>query len=143
MRGYIKGSVTVEAAFVFPIIMFVIAAVIRFGFDIHDIVVSNMLGEYIAVKENSILCSSYNPTAKNIDIREIVNRGPFDIGNEKIEIKRTYLRGLVSEYRKSIMLGTISELPVYENKSRIKNSTLVRLVHIFLNHAERILESYD
>lgn len=143
MRSYVKGSVTVEAALVFPIILFVISGIIRFGFDIHDTVVSDMLGEYLAVKENSILCSSYSLTAKAIDIKEIVNKGPFDIGNEKREIKKAYIRGVVLEYRKSIMLGTSSELPVYESKSRIKNSTLVRMVHIILNHAERILESYD
>lgn len=143
MRSYVKGSVTVEAALVFPIVMFVISAVIRFGFDIHDIVVSNMLGEYLAVREDNVLCSSYSPTAKAIDIKEIVNKGPFDIGNEKKEIKKAYIRSLVLEYRRSIMLGKSSKAPVYKSKSRIKNSTLVRMVHILLNHAERILESYD
>lgn len=143
MSGYSKGSVTVEAALVFPIVMFVISAVIRFGFDIHDTVVSNMLKEYTAVKENSVLCSSYNLTAKRIDIKEIVNRGPFDIGNKSNDGKRKQLEMRVMEYRDGIMLGSSSKMPEYEYKSRIKNSTLVRMVHIILNHAERILESYD
>ncbi len=143
MKNYVKGSVTVEASLVFPIVMFVIFAIIRFGFNMHDIVVSNMLCEYLAVKENNIVSNSYSPAAKVIDIKEIVDGGPFDIGNEKKEIKRAYIRGLVSEYRGSILMGTYSETLVNESKSRIKNSTLVRMVHILLNHAERIVDSYD
>lgn len=143
MKNYVKGSVTVEASLVFPIVMFVIFAIIRLGFNMHDIVVSNMLCEYLAVKENNIVSSSYSPTAKAIDIKEIVNRGPFYIGNEKKELKKAYIRGLVSEYRSSILMDAYSDTFVYESKNRIKNSTLVRMVHILLNHAERIVDSYD
>lgn len=143
INGYMKGSLTVEAALVFPIIMFVILAFIRFGFTVHDVVVSNMLEEYIYARESNILCSSYNPMLKETDIGEIVNSVPFNPGNEKKEIKKAFVRGRVQEYGRNIMMGTLSWYPECENKNRIKNSTVVRIVHIFLKHGERLVEGID
>lgn len=144
-RTALGGSVTLEASLVFPLILALILAVIRFGYYIHDITVSGMLKEYEKVKETGMLWSSYDPFIKEISLKEIANKQLIDFGGIYQEAKRYYLENVIAEYRDSILMGEYAPEAYEGVYSGLKNSTVVRGVHILMTHGERLLKGgpYD
>lgn len=139
---YMQGSVTLEAALVFPLVLFVLFGVIRFGFYIHDITAENMINEYAAVREINMLQSGYDPVNQSVNLREIVNKGIIRFENPYQEQKTQYLYRTIDDYKGRIRMEKDREetgTKRYEGvNAGFKNSTVVRTVHVLMNHAENI-----
>lgn len=137
---YVGGYFTVEAAFVFPIMIMVIVAVLRLGMEVHDDMVDTALAQYLFIKSRSIEQSSYSPIEHGIDLREVVNAGIIDFSGVKKEVDKLYAEMLVKEYRDKIILySDEAELPTVGVSRGLKNSTIVRTIHVMKSRAERMI----
>ncbi len=136
-RIYADGYFTVEASFIFPIMLMVIAAVLRLGMEVHDDMAYTALTQYLDIKNKSIQQSCYSPHEHKTDIHEVVNTGIVEFSSIKKELNKLYAEELVREYGNSIML--FDRLDIEGGKTRgSKNSTIVRSIHVIKSHAERI-----
>lgn len=136
-RIYADGYFTVEASFIFPIMLMVIAAVLRLGMEVHDDMAYTALTQYLDIKNKSIQQSCYSPHEHKTDIHEVVNTGIVEFSSIKKELNKLYAEELVREYGNSIML--FDRLDIEGGKTwGSKNSTIVRSIHVIKSHAERI-----
>lgn len=141
-RGYIGGYFTVEAAFVFPIMLMVIAAVLRLGMEVHDNMVDMALAQYLYIKEKSIEQNCYNPYEQKTDLKECVNTAVVEAVSIHKEVNKLYAEEMVREYGKNIMLykDEISDIGT-DKKLGLKNSTIVRVVNVIKVRTERTKEN--
>ena len=138
---YAGGYFTVEASYIFPIMVMVIVMVLRLGMEVHDDLADTALSQYLSVKEKSIEQSCYNPYEHRTDIREVVNTGIIEFSSTKKEVNKLYAEAMVREYRDNIALYTCRTKEMDKKKNcGLKNSTIVRTIHVIKSHAERIVE---
>ena len=104
------GYITVEASFVFPIVMFVILALLNFGFNIYNRTAADSRQMYLDVRAELVQRHYFDTDTGGMDIKKAVNRGIFKKDDTEYEVKG------------------------------IKNSTVVRLIHVIKNHAGRIID---
>ena len=141
-RKYLGGYITVEAAYIFPIFILIIVAVLRLGMQIHDKTTDMALSQYLSIKEKAIQQSCYNPVIRRIDIREVVNAGIVEVYDMPKELNKLYVQSEVTRYRNSMVLYS-DDIPLMDITLRrgLKNSTIVRTVHVLKSHAERIMDN--
>lgn len=141
-RKYLGGYITVEAAYIFPIFILIIVAVLRLGMQIHDKTMDTALSQYLSIKEKAIQQSCYNPVIRKIDMREVVNAGIVEGYDMSKELNKLYVQSEVTGYRNSMVLYS-DNIPLMDITVRrgLKNSTIVRTVHVLKSHAERILDN--
>lgn len=141
-RKYLGGYITVEAAYIFPIFILIIVAVLRLGMQIHDKTTDTALSQYLSIKEKAIQQSCYNPVIRRIDIREVVNAGIVEVYDMSKELNKLYVQSEVTRYRNSMVLYS-DDIPLMDITIRreLKNSTIVRTVHVLKSHAERIMDN--
>ncbi len=141
-RKYLGGYITVEAAYIFPIFILIIVAVLRLGMQIHDKTMDTALSQYLSIKEKAIQQSCYNPVIRKIDMREIVNAGIVEGYDMSKELNKLYVQSEVTGYRNSMVLYS-DNIPLMDITVRrgLKNSTIVRTVHVLKSHAERIMDN--
>lgn len=128
------GYITIEAALVFPMVFFVITALLQFGFKLYNGFVDCSLEEYLRIKTDSIEYNSYNPVIHGIDVKDAVSGGLITSGEEKREKNKTHAKRLVNEYRDRIVICGDSRFSYTEGRGRLKNSTVVRMVHVIKSH---------
>lgn len=141
-RKYLGGYITVEAAYIFPIFILIIVAVLRLGMQIHDKTMDTALSQYLSIKEKAIQQSCYNPVIRKIDMREVVNAGIVEGYDMSKELNKLYVQSEVTGYRNSMVLYS-DNIPLMDITVRrgLKNSTIVRTVHVLKSHAERIMDN--
>lgn len=141
-KKYLGGYITVEAAYIFPIFILIIVAVLRLGMQIHDKTTDTALSQYLSIKEKSIQQSCYNPAIRRIDMREVVNAGIVEVYDMSKELNKLYVQCEVTRYRNSMVLYS-DDIPLMDITVRrgLKNSTIVRTVHVLKSHAERIMDN--
>ena len=132
------GYITVEASFVFPIIFFIIFGLLKFGFGIYNNVVDNSLKVYMGLRVREIEENYFNPMAQEIDLKRLANEGLIQIGDIRSELSKKYLQERVSEYRNSIVIGDNNKVLAADGDRGLKNSTVVRFIHLTIVHAGRI-----
>lgn len=132
------GYITVEASFVFPIIFFIIFGLLKFGFGIYNNVVDNSLKVYMGLRVREIEKNYFNPVAQEIDLKRIANEGLIQIEDIRSELSKKYLQERVSEYRNSIVIGDNNKVLDADCDRGLKNSTVVRFIHLTRVHAGRI-----
>ncbi len=132
------GYITVEASFVFPIILFIIFGLLKFGFGIYNNVVDNSLKVYMGLRVREIEKNYFNPVAQETDLKRIANEGLIQIEDIRSELSKKYLQEKVSEYRNSIVIGENNKILDVDSDRRLKNSTVVRFIHLTRVHAGRI-----
>lgn len=132
------GYITVEASFVFPIILFIIFGLLKFGFGIYNNVVDNSLKVYMGLRVREIEKNYFNPVAQETDLKRIANEGIIQIEDIRSELSKKYLQEKVSEYRNSIVIGENNKILDVDSDRRLKNSTVVRFIHLTRVHAGRI-----
>ena len=132
------GYITVEASFVFPIIFFIIFGLLKFGFGIYNNVVDNSLKVYMGLRVREIEKNYFNPVAQEIDLKRIANEGLIQIEDIRSELSKKYLQERVSEYRNSIVIGDNNKVLDADGDRGLKNSTVVRFIHLTRVHAGRI-----
>ena len=104
------GYITVEASFVFPIVIFVILAVLKFGFDIYNRTAADSRQMYLDIRAEVVQMHYFDTEMGGMDIKRAVNKRIFKTDDTEYEVKS------------------------------IKNSTVVRLIHVTKNHAGRIID---
>ena len=132
------GYITVDASFVFPIILFIIFGLLKFGFGIYNNVVDNSLKVYMGLLVREIEKNYFNPVAQETDLKRIANEGIIQIEDIRSELSKKYLQEKVSEYRNSIVIGENNKILDVDSDRRLKNSTVVRFIHLTRVHAGRI-----
>lgn len=132
------GYITVEASFVFPIILFIIFGLLKFGFGIYNNVVDNSLKVYMGLRVREIEKNYFNPVAQETDLKRIANEGLIQIEDIRSELSKKYLQEKVSEYRNSIVIGENNKILDVDSDRRLKNSTVVKFIHLTRVHAGRI-----
>lgn len=132
------GYITVEASFVFPIILFIIFGLLKFGFGIYNNVVDNSLKVYMGLRVREIEKNYFNPVAQETDLKRIANEGLIQIEDIRSELSKKYLQEKVSEYRNSIVIGENNKILDVDSDRRLKNSTVVRFIHLTRVHVGRI-----
>lgn len=137
-KGSLRGSITVEAALIIPMIIIIIISIIKFGYELHDGTIISMLDKYEAVKACMIDWSYYNVETKSVDIGQLVNKPLIDIGEEYKSYQYGMLNKLISEYEEKLILSGNYTQAVNRYGNGIKNSTIVRTTHILIEHAGRI-----
>lgn len=141
-RGYAGGYFTVEAAFVFPVMIMVIAAVLRLGMEVHDDMVGMALAQYLYIKDKSIEQNCYNPYEQKTDLKECVNTAVVEVVSVHKEVNKLYAEEMVREYGKNIMLykDKISDIGT-DKKWGLKNSTIVRGINVIKVRTEGTKEN--
>lgn len=104
------GYITVEASFVFPIVMFVILAVLNFGFDIYNRTAADSRQMYLDIRAEVVQRHYFDTDTGGMDIRKAVNGRIFKTDDTEYGV------------------------------NGIKNSTVVRLIHVIKNHVGRIID---
>ena len=132
------GYITVEASFVFPRILFIIFGLLKCGFGIYNNVVDNSLKVYMGLRVREIEKNYFNPVAQETDLKRIANEGLIQIEDIRSELSKKYLQEKVSEYRNSIVIGENNKILDVDSDRRLKNSTVVRFIHLTRVHAGRI-----
>ena len=132
------GYITVEASFVFPIIFFIIFGLLKFGFGIYNNVVDNSLKVYMGLRVREIEKNYFNPVAQEIDLKRIANEGLIPIEDIREEISIKYLQEKISGYRNSVVIGDNNKILAADSDRSLKNSTVVRFIHLTRVHAGRI-----
>lgn len=136
------GSLTVEAAVIYSLAMFIIIGIIKLSLFIHDAAISGILNEYCYLKEDNIAAMYYDVDSGEIDVREIVNSTAYNIFTTNREEKIKQVRDIISQYQDYAIWGKDSGAVKGRIKKRvgIKNGTIVRGTHILINHGERIFQ---
>ena len=104
------GYIAVEASFVFPIVIFVILALLKFGFDIYNRTAADSRQMYLDIRAEVMQKHYFDTDTGGMDIKGAVNKGIFKTDDKEHEV------------------------------NGIKNSTVVRLIHVIKNRAGRIID---
>ncbi len=142
MRKTVGGYITVEASFVFPIVFFIIMGLLKFGFKIYNNAVDKSLEMYLEIRMEGIEKNYYSARTQSLDVKRIVNEKIIKQKDIKAEIEKQYLRENISEYRNDIVIDESKAVLDVDGKSTLKNSMVVRYIHIIRAHVGR-LETYD
>lgn len=81
----------------------------------------------------------YDAVLQKTDVKRIVNDGIIDAMDYKCESDKLYVVKKVNDYRNSIVLDSENAVIDMNELKRIKNSTVVRYIHIITAHVGRIL----
>ena len=76
--------------------------------------------------------------AQEIDLKRIANEGTIPIGDIREEISIKYLQEKISGYRNSVVIGDNNKILAADSDRSLKNSTVVRFIHLTRVHAGRI-----
>ena len=106
-EGY-GGYITVEASFVFPIVIFIILILLKFSFTIYNRSAQEINNIFLNVRAECVQKHYYNTETEGMDIKRAVNVGLINMD--------------AAEYK----------------ASDIKNSTVVRIIHVVKNHVGRM-----
>jgi len=74
MKNLKKGSFTVEAALLMPVITFMIISLIYLGFYLHDKAVTKFAANYMAVRIGQLYANELDINTSQIDYDKLLNR---------------------------------------------------------------------
>lgn len=97
------------------------------------------LGLYLEIRVDNISENYFNAQTGNIDIRRIVNDGFVNVSDVGSEANKRYVNEKVSEYRNNIVINTEENSIHIDERKHLKNSTVVRWIHIIRAHAGRLI----
>jgi hypothetical protein len=128
IKKEVRGSYTVEAAFLFPTVLFVIIALIYMGFYLHDKASMNSTINETMLKGKNLLLNDTNMNSGLIDYDTYLKRGVLysledNLGNKKNEIY-DYIN---TELSSGLLIATINQINVtvtYSNITIEVNSTM-------------------
>lgn len=125
-----RGSITVEASLVFPIILVVVVMIIKLGLFIHDRSVVSALDCYYSCKAE-MLEYGYSLDERRITIKNILI--------PKRSVDRITMKETVSEYAEGIFVGEKFDFDFSYSGTKTKNGDLIRLYHNLIIHGEELL----
>lgn len=110
-KKYIKGSFTVEAALVFPIILFVIISLIYIGFYMHDKVYIKAVIDQAAMKEGMFVKHESEFSNGKIAFEEINKRNIFDSLFGDLSSQKNVLESYLDiKLSRGMFIGVIKEI---------------------------------
>lgn len=116
----VKGSITVEAVFIFPIILFIILAFIYFAFYLHDRMVINTVMNEANERLNQSVKQPTDYTSGAIYYDKMTSRtllcrynGDYSV---EIEAAKKYIKEQLS---KKLMIGKVRNIEITKNKHSI------------------------
>jgi hypothetical protein len=147
-KEYCKGSITVEAAFIMPIVIFTIFALLYLAFYLHDM--CRIQGTMDKTLHKASLSIKHVTNFKTDEIlyEEISNRGIFYLafGSTKEDENQIH-NYLQQELAKGLFISTISRIVVDVSKTRITSAieietkvSLPGIKYIFDSLSNRIIK---
>ena len=132
-----RGSMTVEAAFIFPIVFFVVLALCYFTFFMCDRVklqatVNTLVQEQaVCVKDNTVL-------GKKRDYANILDKGVFYYLSDLSGQKAAFNKNLQSQAKKALIMGNITKVESNVTHTKI-NATVTVNVNIGISQVKEYL----
>lgn len=121
-----RGSLTVEAAFIFPIVFFVVLALCFFAFYMCErvklqAVVNTMVQEQaICVKDNTVL-------GKKRDYATILDKGVFYYLSDLSDKKSALNKQLQSKAKEILIIGTVNKVESKVSHTKVEATVTVNV----------------
>lgn len=141
----VKGSYTVEAAFIFPIILFIILMLLYFSFYLHDISKIKGVVDQGTIKGILLIKDEVGIQNGRIDYNKKLNYGGWS-SLEDLRVKQNKIKEYVrKQLNTGLIISDISKLDINMNSSTIEikvrakmNISLKPVQQIFLKNKVRI-----
>lgn len=148
-RYRLSGEITVEAALIFPMIIFIFIWLMEFSYHIRNTQITQIMSDYYDIKVSQVIDYKYSTQKKGIDLMQYINKSVVDVENlwESHQISEIY--ELIEEYNNENLSGSLKSgngfgySDKYEikakNKGGLKNASIIRLTHNMINHIEEVI----
>lgn len=121
-----RGSMTVETAFIFPIVFFVVLALCYFTFlmcervKLQAVVNTLVQEQVVCVKDNTVL-------GKERNYANVLERGVFYYLSDLSEQKSAFDRQLQSQARNTLILGNVSKVESKVSHTKIEATVTINV----------------
>lgn len=121
-----RGSMTVEAAFIFPIVFFIVLALCYFTFYMCDRVKLQSVVDGLA--QNQAICVKDDTTlGKKRDYANILEKGVFYYLSDLSGQKTSFNKNLQSQAKNSLILGKVTKVESEVSHTKIQAKVTVNV----------------
>lgn len=125
MKRHVRGSLTLEAAFVMPIILYSIFALIYLGFYLHDYCKIQGLVDRTLYKAGAVLQKGMDPESGALPYEQHREEGIFETITGSKERKETLYIYLERELSKGLFLSKVREITINTGYTTVSAIVLV------------------
>ena len=127
-RKTLKGSYTIEAALIFPFILYIIFALIYLGFYLHDYGKVKTIIYESQIRGKGLVRNEANIVSGSIPYQECINRTIFYPVHNDFELKEKQISNYIdSKSRNILLISEIKDINVDVELFNIKTKVLLKM----------------